>query len=78
MTSHAGRRDRAATLIREAGLDAAAFVPGPSFYYLTGLDFHLMERPTLLVVTAGGGMLAIMPELERLKWSSAFPEAETF
>ena len=78
MTGHARRRERAAALIREAGLDAAAFVPGPSFYYLTGLDFHLMERPTLLVVTAGGGMLAIMPELERLKWSSVFPDAETF
>ena len=53
-------------------------MPGPSFFYLTGLDFHLMERPTLLFVTAGGGMLAIMPELERLKWSSTFPDAETF
>ena len=39
MTRHAGRRDRAAQLIRGAGLDAAAFVPGPNFQYLTGLDF---------------------------------------
>ena len=78
MTRHARRRDRAAALIRGAGLDAAAFVPGPSFYYLTGIDFPLMERPTLLFVTADGGMLAIMPELERLKWSSTFPDAETF
>ena len=78
MTRHAGRRDRAAQLIRSAGLDAAAFVPGPSFQYLTGLDFPLMERPTLLFVLETGGILAIMPELERLKWSSAFPDAETF
>ncbi|MDE0390732.1 MAG: aminopeptidase P family N-terminal domain-containing protein [Rhodospirillales bacterium] len=78
MTRHAWRRDRTAALIRKASLDAAAFVPGPSFHYLTGLDFPLMERPTLLFVTTGGGIVAIMPELERLKWSSAFPDAETF
>ena len=78
MTRHSLRRERAAALIGGAGLDAAAFVPGPSFYYLTGLDFHLMERPTLLFVTADGGLLAIMPELERLKWSSTFPDAQTF
>ena len=78
MTRYARRRDRAAALIRGAGLDAAAFVPGPSFAYLTGLDFPLMERPTLLFVTADAGILAIMPELERLQWSDAFPDAETF
>ena len=78
MTGHDLRRDRAAALIRGAGLDAAAFVPGPSFYYLTGLDFHLMERPTLLFVTGKAEILAVMPELERLKWSTTFPDAETF
>ena len=78
MTRQARRRDRAARLIRDAGLDAAAFVPGPSFHYLTGLDFPLMERPTLLFVTEKAGILAIMPELERLKWRTAFPDAETF
>ena len=78
MTRHAERRGRVAALIRDAGLDAAAFVPGPSFDYLTGLRFPLMERPTLLFVTGKAGMLAIMPELERLKWGSAFPDADTF
>ena len=78
MTGHDLRRDRAAALIRGAGLDAAAFVPGPSFQYLTGLDFPLMERPTLLFVTGKAQMLAIMPELERLKWSTTFPDAQTF
>ena len=78
MTRYARRRERAAALIRGAGLDSAAFVPGPSFQYLTGLDFPLMERPTLLFITAGAELLAIMPELERLKWSSTFPDAETF
>ncbi len=72
------RRDRARTIARDAGLEAVAFVPGPSFRYLTGLDLHLMERPTLLFVTADGALKAIMPELERSQWMASVPEAETF
>ena len=63
-----------ARLMTAAGYGAAAFVPGPNFNYLTGLDFHLMERPTILFVTGSGDVLAIMPELERLKMGpEAFP-----
>ena len=75
---HARRRQRAGELMTAAGYGAAAFVPGPNFNYLTGLDFHLMERPTILFVTGSGDVLAIMPELERLKWSGSFPGAPTF
>ena len=78
MTNYTARRTRAAAIAKEAGLGALSFVPGPNFLYLTGLHFHLMERPTVLFVTAEGGMLAIMPELERSKWSEAFPDAQTF
>lgn len=78
MTDFSKRRARAALLAREAGLCALAIVPGPNFRYLTGLEFHLMERPTLLFLTAEGRVLAIMPELERSKWREAFPEARTF
>lgn len=74
----AGRRDRLAGLVREAGLRAAAFVPGANFYYLTGLHFHLMERPTIVFVTASAEVLAIMPELERQKWRESFDSAPTF
>ncbi len=75
---HARRRQRAGELISAAGFGAAAFVPGPNFNYLTGLDFHLMERPTILFVTGTGDVLSVMPELERLKWSGTFPGAPTF
>ena len=78
MTGFSKRRARAALLAREAGFSAFAFVPGPNFRYLTGLEFHLMERPTLLVLTSEGEALAIMPELERSRWRDAFPEARTF
>ena len=75
---HSRRRARAAELIEQAGLDAAAFVPGPNFYYLTGKAFHLMERPTILFVTRAAEIVAVIPELERLKWSEAFPDSLTF
>jgi Xaa-Pro dipeptidase len=72
------RRRRAAEIVRKAGLSSIAFVPGPNFRYLTGLDFHLMERPTLLFLSANGDVSAIMPELERSKWREAFPDAGTY
>lgn len=75
---HDQRRDHLATLLKEAEIDVAAFVPGPNFFYLTGLDFALMERPTLLFAAASGELRAIMPELERLKWESEFPDMPTF
>lgn len=78
MSAAADRRAHASALARESGFDALAFVPGPNFHYLSGLDFHLMERPTLMFVTAEGEVLAIMPELERSKWREAFPDARTF
>lgn len=65
------------TLLQAADLPAAAFVPGPNFYYLTGVHLHLMERPTILVVTAGGAIHAAIPALERDRWSAAMPMAET-
>ncbi len=72
------RMQRAGELITRSGYGAAAFVPGPNFRYLTGLVFHLMERPTILFVTAASEIIAVMPELERLKWSTAFPDVSTF
>lgn len=72
------RRQSLSEALNESGLHAAAIVPGANFTYLTGLHFHLMERPTLVVFTKLGEVFAVMPELERLKWSSAFATAKTF
>ena len=74
----AARRTRLGELLRKAGLKAAAFVPGPNFYYLSGLQFHLMERPTLLMVDDAGEVCGIVPELEREKWRETFPQASTW
>lgn len=77
MTVFDKRRDRAAALLRDAGIGAAAFVPGPNFAYLTGVHLHLMERPTLFIVTADGESMAMMPALERQKWQEAMPDVPT-
>jgi Xaa-Pro dipeptidase len=75
---HTERRQRLAQIAQNQGLGAIAFVPGANFFYVSGLHFHLMERPTLLFVTAGNQIVGIIPELEREKWSQTFPDARTF
>ena len=75
---HEDRRARLAAIAADRGLGAIAVVPGANFAYLTGLQFHLMERPTLLFITAGGQILGIIPELEREKWAATLPGAVTF
>lgn len=71
------RQGRLIAAMEAAGLDAAVLVPGPNLYFLTGAHFHLMERPTLLVVTRDGARHALMPVLERTKWEAVAPDADT-
>jgi Xaa-Pro dipeptidase len=52
-------------------LDAVVLNPGPSLYYLTGLTFHLMERPTIVFITRKGESAIISPELEQVKVASS-------
>ena len=56
-------------LIGSKDLDGVAINPGPSLTYLTGLHFHLMERPTVIFVTRKGEAALILPELEQGKVS---------
>ena len=54
-------------LIGQSGFDAVVLNPGASLRWLTGLDFHLMERPVVLWVGKTGKPLIILPELEQAK-----------
>jgi Xaa-Pro dipeptidase len=61
---------RLAQLIKELSdneLDGIALNPGPSLYYMTGLSFHLMERPVVCLFTPEKQPLMILPELEQSK-----------
>ena len=50
-----------------SNLDAVILNPGPTLTYLTGVDFHLMERPIVLFVASGQDPVLVLPELEMLK-----------
>lgn len=58
------RLDKLIKLLGQHGLAGLALNPGPTLAYLTGLHFHLMERPTVLLVTATGELALVLPELE--------------
>ncbi|MCC6260687.1 MAG: aminopeptidase P family protein [Anaerolineales bacterium] len=47
-----------------SGLSAVALNPGPTLKYLTGVDFHLMERPVVLLVAPNQDPVLVLPELE--------------
>jgi Xaa-Pro dipeptidase len=48
-------------------IDALVLNPGPSLTYLTGLRFHLSERPVLAIFTPEKPTIVVLPELEKQK-----------
>lgn len=64
------------SLLHDNHLDAYSINPGPSFRYMTGLDFHLMERPIVLFVPSRGKPIFILPvfEVNRLSQASSLVE----
>ncbi len=58
------RLEKLQAALVQAGLDAAVLNPGPTLTYLTGLRFHLMERPVVLLVAPGKAPVIVLPELE--------------
>lgn len=52
------------TVLEAENLDAIAFVPGANFRKIMGRDFHLMERPLVVIVPRGGPPVAVVPNLE--------------
>lgn len=57
--------------IQTSGLHGVALNPSPTQRYLTGLEFHLMERPIVLLILPGRELVLILPELETEKLKSA-------
>lgn len=68
------RQERLARKLQAAGLDAILLNPGPSLVYLTGLHFHLSERPVTFVLVPGGIPILVLPALEMEKTKNlAYP-----
>lgn len=67
---HQIRQQTLASLLKNSKLSAVGLNPGPDLSYLTGLDFHLMERPIFGLFPASGYPVFILPELEKAKMDS--------
>lgn len=71
------RLERLGSQIERAGLDCLALVPGANLYYLTGLSFHLGDRPTVAFFFPGRPPALILPALEIGKLA-VLPSAQPF
>jgi Xaa-Pro dipeptidase len=56
--------------LRTSDLDAVILNPGPTLTHLTGLRFHLMERPVVLLFAKDQVPAIVLPELELQKVAS--------
>jgi Xaa-Pro dipeptidase len=61
------RQKKLAQALIEAGLDGLVLNPGPSLTYLTGLHFHLSERPVVAFFSPTEPPALVLPELESAK-----------
>ena len=61
------RFDKLNASLNASGLDAVILNPGPTLTYLTGLHFHLMERPVVLFFAKDQDPALVLPELELQK-----------
>lgn len=65
-------------VMESADLDAVAFVPGPNFRRIFGIDFNLMERPLVIIVPRQGHAVAIVPNLEMASFEKLGFKGEIF
>ncbi|MFW5714547.1 MAG: M24 family metallopeptidase [Brevefilum sp.] len=77
---HTQRLKKLTDLMAQYGLAGMALNPGPTMTYLTGMHFHLMERPTVLLISQAGLTAMVLPGLEKGKLppSSEIFEAFTY
>lgn len=56
--------------LERRGLDVMALVPGANLFYLTGLSFHLSERPIVAIFPVDAPPAILLPALEEPKLAS--------
>jgi Xaa-Pro dipeptidase len=64
------RFDQINASLQTSGLDAVILNPGPTLTHLTGLRFHLMERPVVFLFAKDQDPAIVLPELELQKVAS--------
>ncbi len=72
------RMQRLTESLRASDFDALALIPGPNLSYLTGLSFHLMERPVVVLLAPDRKPVFILPELEKAKAETSDMDADIF
>jgi Xaa-Pro dipeptidase len=76
------RQSKLKNILQSSQLDSLILNPGPSLIYLTGLHFHLSERPVLVFFMPDAVPIIVLPELEQEKINhlpfeiQAFPYGE--
>ena len=72
------RLDTLNASLHSSGLDAVLLNPGPTLTHLTGLRFHLMERPVVLMFAKDQVPAIVLPELELQKVASLRYQLQVF
>jgi len=75
--TYIARQRKLATTLAENNFDALALNPGPTLTYMTGLDFHLMERPVIAFFKPDAAPFLIIPEFESAKANDLPYEVQT-
>jgi Xaa-Pro dipeptidase len=70
---HLARLQRLRAAMAQANIDCVAAIAGPNLYYLTGLSFHLSERPSVGLFPAQGDPVLIAGNLEESKVVTGAP-----
>lgn len=70
---HPHRLQRLRAALAQSGFDCAVAIAGPNLYYLTGLSFHLSERPTVGFFPAKGDPVLVVGVLEESKIVTGAP-----
>jgi Xaa-Pro dipeptidase len=77
-SSHQYRQSQLTVMLQTSGFSAMLLNPGPSLVYLTGLSFHLMERPVVALFVPHTPPILILPELEAAKVAHLSYPVQTF
>ena len=72
------RFDKLNASLQTSELEAVILNPGPTLTYLSGLHFHLMERPVVLLFAQDQSPALVLPELELQKVASLPYELQVF
>jgi Xaa-Pro dipeptidase len=78
VVNYRNRQNQLGLAMRASNIDVMALNAGPSFTYLTGLHFHLSERPVVGLFTPDLDPVIILPEFEAGKLSDLPYQVESF